>query len=1625
MTFKRNFLLHKVFFFAAIFFALCRVSFAQNGRPDFQDSIQFTLENTKLVGAIAIGAAFHSLWDSFSSDQQNKIKEQVFALRKKGFPFPHFLHYYSCINSAGSNLNSFLETASHVIAGEDLKAVELFCLNSRTFLEKHALNFTVPFKVLTDAAFTFAYVERKVRSDTVAVDYSTDTTANAMDAPVKIPPHEGAVIRFDNPTSLRFVTGHDSTTLTETKGTFSLIDKSFHGSGGRFDWSSAGISADSTYYIFADFSYNTASPVLKARGGTLFTEKSPTPIPGVFEFNALPGSTEIGSYPRFTSYANNLQINGLPPSVKYTGGFALRGHYLRNYSMKGGLGQLEWSENEGRKLVARGKSFQFSQDKGVIEGNDMAVSIYHDGDSITHPSKAFKLDYNNHKLFLLPSRSKMRKSPYVSSLFGVGFNADELVWDTKTDQIRLSVLGSGKVSPLIFESNRYYSPDNIRLLQGHGFRFHPLLLVTRYAKTTGQRNIYVSELVPGSGSSYEAVQMAMELLAEKGIVLYNPYLSRVTVTDKAMLWLEAYNKKADYDNLKIQSYYDSGANAIMDLKAKTITVHGVDEFTVSDSLDVRVRPDSSTLQITPNRGFTYNGILQSGIFEIHGKDFNFDYGTYSVNMKRIDSIRLRIQRKGSVYERVNHPLISIGNNVVNNPEAIKKALLDASRFTSGVLYVNRPDNKAGLKKADSYPRLESKGSAVIYFDKREVLNGAYDRSVYFFVPPFTIDSLEKSNTGSARFKGKFMTSGMLPDFDEVLHTMTDRSLGFLHTIPGTGYQLYTGKGLLFGNLSLNNKGLRNKGRLQFLTTTLNSDDFILYPDSLTSLGSSGEVKEGTVGGVGFPGITFKKYQLKWLPKEDQMHIFSTTEPFELYKGLGSLNGGITVSEKMVTGKGRMKLPGCEIASKLYDFFTGKINAQDARFKVFTENSKVPAMDAKHVILEFDLAGEKAKIRPQVVGNRAFEFPLMQFKTSISTAEWDLKAMKITMKAEGDLAHSSFVSTKPELDSLSFSAEKAEYDIKTETLTLSGVPYITVADMRITPENKSFVVRKKTRFGLFKNVTIVADTAHQYHKLVDGQVEIVSRNKLKGSATYHYGNIAGDTFKIKMSEFELVPLDNMRKVRKGTKMQTSAKGEIPESMNLRMSPHMLFKGTATMYAAYPKLSLAGYICPEIKSETKKTWIKYTQTGKEFNEYIPFDKAITEDGQKPLAGLYFAQDGSPYPLFIAEKRELTDLPFFQPSGVLYFDEKASLFKIEDTLKASGENLSGQLFSYNDSTLNATFDGRLEFMPDYPNLKFIASGIGKYTHSSHEVSMNALLMLDGKLNNSAMQLMADRLKQMAKEINADTGHGDHTQLLYKMGSLLPEKVIKDFEKESQQADIPLFSVPLFLKSLVISNFDMLYSDKHKAFYSTGMIGISNIGKTNIDAEFEGYIEVRHTGPLTVEMHIFIKAAGDAWYYFGLVENKLLMYSSDEAFNSAVAKKANVPKDGEIAFMPGLENDVVDFLNRFYKNYLGIERPYALADDMVVLKSLVRKEISAENLSGTPAGKRKEDAKDRTKDKTKDKETVAQSQPKEKKSNKKKEKKPGPAEDTVVKKPAPNDSTQTKPAKAHKPEKKEDDGF
>ena len=1545
----------------------------------FPDSVRVALEKTKSTDATLVGGNFASAWSGLGADQQAMVRRQVTAMRKKKLPIrPHVVNYFAAIAAAvtvekadASKLTQFLKVADQVIRNETPARIANFVQVSRTFFDYHALHYEKAFRLYAnDDDYTFDYITpappldindttatastddqsyaEPPPTDDAAADTSVYVEAPLWMNPPPQPIAEGAVLRF-NRVTLTFATRYDSVSVKNTKGVLAFRSNLFIGEEGVFDWSPAGFSPDSVNCNLVAYNFSITKPELKSDLVKFnYVGKTPGYIPGTLEFRSMARRDSVPStYPRFKSFQNNLAIQGIgDENVKYRGGFSLTGRKISSASVTGEPSTIEVYHNGEKKFIAKSSDFEITDSTIVSQRSSVNIPIA--SDSITHSTVRMKYAFgkdSTQRLILQKDKGLMKHTPYAATFFNIDFAADVLKWDLYSDSMNIMIDGGRNTVPVIIESIDFYDPDDYQLLTGKGFSFHPLALVANYCLKNKTREFYSGDLANFSGKKIPDIKAAIEFLNEKGLVSYFPKMDLVRVKEKALLIYRAYKGEMDYDNLKIHSVIDSFPNATLNFDKRYMIVRGVEEFNVSDSLNVRIEPDSSVITILQNRDIKFDGTIYAGNFEISGKGFTLKYDSFFISLSHIDSINFYVTETNARGQTMRRKI----NNSMVSGDSTTAAVggLGQPNLSSGTLFISKANNKSGKKKVPNFPRLDASAGGVIYFDREEVLGGVYDRSMFFVVPPFELDSLNNADPASINFGGTFVSSGMFPVFKEKLHTQPDKSMGFNHVIPAGGYQLYKGDGKMTGELTMNSRGLRGTGTINFLAATVTANDFVFYPDSVIGRGLEASIAEKQFGAVNFPEASLVDFEMKWFPKIDQMKIKNTKAPFNFYDGSAQMQGTVTVSKEGVSGMGKLETRGTELISRNMNFNSKDFGARRARFKVKSPDPEKPLLQGNDVKLTFNLEQNYADISPEVEGVAAIAFPFAQFKTSIPEMRWDLNAQKITMSKDPDvpLENSYFYTTRKDLDSLNFNAESAEYDLKTQELKVSGIPYIIVADAKITPENNQVLILENAKIGTLKNTTIILDTLNGYHRLTEGVVDIISRKEFTGYATYQYVNFLKDTFAIKMTDFHLEPItegeQSRRSSRKGASnanMQTVGTGAVAEQDQLVLGAGLYYKGDMIMYATRPALQLAGYVKLDIKKiPDYRTWIKYEQTGDETDVVIDFANAITEEGKMVNAGLHVGNnDNELYITFLNDKKSDDDEDFFVPQGKLYYDTASREFKIEDLDKAAGNKLSGKVFAYKDETMQVRFEGPINLFQGTKDFNVTASALGQGNLETNEIRMNSFLMMETAVPTTAFDIMAKQIQDVIKNEGVDEGLGDQTELLYKIADIIGERAVKEFEQKSLQGYVSLGTIPQLAKPLVFSNVALKWSKEHNAFYSEGKLGMSNIGRNDINGAFEGFMEVKKTEDGGPVFHVFIKASPEAWYYFGLEDNRLLVHSSNSEFNSIVSKKTNAGKArvGEVAFIPGSDDETLAFINRFRKEYFSNDVPYNLYEGGSVLK-------------------------------------------------------------------------------------------
>ena len=1468
---------------------------------------------------LKLSAQFGKAWSFWSESTKKEVRGQFRALAERGIPVRTVLMNFSSAVSADPSLaNAWLMISAQVLERESEDRFNAFCMTSKQLNASRLIHAGGGYTIrMVKGSFTYAFDDAPDERSTEA----DPSTAGLPDLSLVPIPYSGARIRFDQAT-LQWIAADDTVDVFGVSGTFALSDEVLALSGAAIRWKDRPGLIGVSFGTSQPWYVSCAQPEFRIDRGTLrIPAISDKPIQGVLTWRYQAGAKTI--YPTFSSYSSelNLRIAGRYRGLQLLSGVSVKGGKISYQSSQSAGMRLVLKDSlNRRKMEVRAGRIDFFGP--LIQAENASLKMFHGNDSIHHPAVSFAFFTDRDRIEVRRGTNQQRNVPFSSSYFKMDFTADRLNWYVARDSVVVYSESAVAQVPILLQSHDHFDPEDFRMLKGVGFDFHPLSLVADYVRQTRNKTFFTADLAAWSKRKLPQIRAAMEFLHSKGMITYNAKTSEVITREGPLEMVRAAKRERDFDNLRIAGFPDDERPlATIDLRKGELGLRGIEEFGISDSLNLNIRPDSSFIRIGQNRRIRFNGRVTAGNFEINGKDFDFRYDSFLIRLNRIDSIRFLVVEKNAFGEKVRRRL---SNSMVG-----LDSLLDDQEKpvqSSGTLYVNRPNNRSGMKNLPNYPRLDASAGGIFYFDRPDILKGVYDRSLFFVAPPFKLDSLNNSDKGAISFKGAFVSNSVLPVFRDELHTMPDNSLGFTHTIPAAGFALFGSPAKLKGSVRMDTRGLVGIGSIDYLAAHVESDAFTFYKDSVVAPGKSGRVDRKTVGNITFPQIRFPSFRMKWTPTADEFRIISLKDPFHLYDSTATLNGEVVLTSKGVLGHGRLTTRGSVIDSRAMIFAGEALEAAHSDFRVLTTDSLKPAFTGQDVRLKFDLRSNIAEINPEQIGAAALSFPYAQFKTSIPTARWDLSSQKIVMtKAEETpIEDSFFYTTRKDLDSLSFQATGAEYDISKQELTVKGIPYITVADARITPQNGEILILKDARIGRLINTTIVLDTLNGYHRLTDGEIDIVSRKSFNGFGVYNYVNAYSDTFRIRMSAFHLDSADDKRD--RGFR-QTVAYGTVEDRDSLLLAPRMYYKGRLTMKARKPALELDGYVRFLVRNRPPQ-WFRYSQTGEEKDILVDFDKAETEMGQTAHAGLHFSADHQLYVTFLEDKKSPDDEDFFHPSGILFYDTASREFRIEDLKKASGERLAGKVFGFDEKKSEVKFEGPVNLLPAQKDFQLKTSAIGFARLEQNDIRMNALLFPEFDAPPAMFNLMAQRISAIIKKESVPEGHGDPTELLYKLANQVGEAVAKDYEKRSLKTYVPLTTVAGLAKPLVFSNVDLRWSQERKAFYSTGELGLSHIGLTDINGSFEGFMEIRRNEDGSPVFHVFLKITPEEWYYFGYEDNRLMLNSSSKPFNALAEKRTNAGKAGSagITYIAGSEEETFEWVNSFRSKYLGLDTPYDL---------------------------------------------------------------------------------------------------
>ncbi len=1271
----------------------------------------------------------------------------------------------------------------------------------------------------------------------------------------------------------------DRSIIYETEGTYFPLKKIWRAKAGKVYWTRGGQDSLVVYANLNRYAVDCSKSDFSADSVLFFhTQLFTKPLVGRFE-DRLTTNIKVSNatYPKFDSYQKNYDIKDFFKNVDYHGGFSMAGSKLYGIGSDDEKASILIYVNGIVALRTFSNAYILQKDEVVAYPTE--VSIYLQKDSIYHPGVEFRFNATKRQMVLLRKDEGIGNSSFFDSYHQMTFEVERMQWDIDKPIIEMGMIKGQFQQESFFESKNFYKEEKFRKVAGISDT-NPLSILKRLSIQQKSKTISIASYADAVRLKESEVLGLLRSLVEQGFIRLNENKGLLTITEKTFDFISNESGKLDYDVIRFGSLADSSLNAKLNLKTKDLDIIGIDQIFLSDSQSVNIRPLYGTVKVKANRDMVFGGKVHAGTLDFYGKNFEFSYNEFKIDMAKIDSLKIKVLSNEDINGRRN--LLSL------------KTVL---RDINGVLYIDDNDNKSGLKKYPQYPLFRANNESYVYYDYPYIQKGVYRRADFFFkIEPFTIDSLDDiTSTSGLSFPGNFHSGGIFPDFDETLTFQPDTSLGFVSYAPAGGYPLYKGKGTYENQIRLSESGLYGKGTIKYIASTTKSDKFLFLLDSMNANINTFDLQKQSVN----PLAASTESYMHWEPYEDSMFVKSKLTPTNLYLGKNLFKGTICYTPNSLRGNGWSSIKGADLFSRDFDFNPDDFTAEHSIARIYALDSTKFAIEAGDVKSKIDFIARQGDF----VSNdpkSLIKFPANNYSTTLPEFTWFFDLQQMTFRKGTVPADSySFISTHPLQDSLYFEATNALYDLKTTEIKIDGVKKLLIADAEIKPGDMHVEIFGDAIMRRLENAEIFANTTSRFHRLYDAKVDIYARRRYNANAYYDY-----KTKKDKVSQ-----KINFMEIRVDSTNQSYGKGSITDTMNFLLNSKVRYKGDVYLHAADRFLTYDGFVKINTKSQIIQTqYFRYKGFVNPDTVALVFNDPRDENKNRVFTGVHLGiTNYEGYGTFLSKKIEPNDVDVINVEGKLVYDEKMKLFKVGQDDKLFSTALKGKYYTFNDEKEQITAEGPIDLGVEFADkLKLSTAGIVTDNLGQNQVIVDVVALLDFVFLPEATAIMQKDID--LNGYDSDVDKKDRAAFEKGITELLAEedatKLLNDIKLSG------LYKQPTTLnKGFVISDVQMQWDQSKRSWRSTtNKIGIMNSYDKQINKTFKGYMEVvrKRSGNI---VNLYFEMNPDVWYFYTFRQGQMEAISSNEDFNKILTEKTK----GSSPFSISAMKRKLDFVRSF----------------------------------------------------------------------------------------------------------------
>ena len=1290
------------------------------------------------------------------------------------------------------------------------------------------------------------------------------------------------------------ISSDDSIRIEETGGSYFPLDNKWTGMKGRVDWSRVGFGTDEVYATFGKYSIDFRQSDYSVDSASLFYEAfNKKNIRGKFSDKILSrANPETSTYPRFESYRKDLEFDDIAPHVKLFGGIALQGAKMNTDGTAEHKAMIKiYRYDKLLGVVAQSKNFDINKNK-EINSSQAEVKLIMGKDSMLHGGVALRYNSEKRELYLFRGQNGIEKSPFYDYYHQYEESPDVIFWDMNEPTVYMRNISQSGQSTVTMESFDYYSAGKMDKFQNIA-DYNIIEKLKSIVESSGQKEFTTEDLAKRISPTYSTptIKGILYKLVEDGFIDYDDQKEIVTVRYKTFHYVQAKQKKVDYDNIRIDSKTDS-VNAEIDMRSLDMHLRGVKDIVLSDSNFVVVFPEDKAVTMKQNRNMDFSGMMFAGRLDMSGNGFSFDYDNFRMDLTTVDSAIINIPT--GKFDENHKPIVGPIKSVIEK--------------VTGTLQIDTKDNRSGKAKHPQFPVLTTTQPSFVYYDNPKILGGAYNRNdFYFSIDPFAFDSLNTFDVLKVGFNGKLVSGGIFPEMKDRLTIQQDLSLGF--KTKKQDIALYGGKGSFTNQISLDNSGLRGKGTIKFLPSLTTSKDIIFFPDSLNAKADSFIMNATVLNSVEYPTVRGWKDKVHWVPDEDSFVVKMDTVPFKIFDGNTTMRGNLVLQSKGLEGSGFVDWSDATLSSDVIHFGKNKMNSDSADFSIKSLDPKKFALKTSDVNASIDFDKRIGTFKSNT-DDISTLFPYNQYRTSINEFKWDMDKKKMTFTAPQG-TEADFTSVHPDQDSLTFNGRSATYDLQNYILKVNKVPYIDVADARIFPDSGKVVIEADAKMRTLNRAKITMDTIGEYHKFDSVVANIYGKKSFKATGIYSFVNKTGKPQKIHIDDIGVF------RDTSGRQLHTYAKGVIDTSQRFTLIPKVFFKGKANIISDREPVEFKGYAKLDINNpKVRAEWFSIDNFFNKDSSYVYYKDPENEAHRPMTAGMVFDADSSDlYTIFFNSKKSSKDKNLFIANGIVFYDQTAKEFVAGEPDKILNGAARGNVLRYNDASGKVTAEGKMNLGLNYGMVDIMSAGSVTTDVNKNNPVFTVALGIRFDIDKDLLAMMQKSVLQG----NYDEGEADYSTDAFQKA--IPEFLDPKHEKTFNTA---LNTTNSFVSSealpytIFFSDVELKWDKTTKAFYNTKPFTIAFIGDKSVARTVPGYIELgyKRSGDY---MNLYIPAGDeDFWYYFYYAAGNMQIVAGEQAFNEALVKinpdkRRSDSKDGKsYQYNPGSENKKNTFVNR-----------------------------------------------------------------------------------------------------------------